>query len=64
MTILYTLQTIFVVFLVAALIWCAFNEDKLIAFEERFFAKIRRRRLRIAKSKREASERINAFPTV
>lgn len=37
------------------LIWCIFHEDRLVAFEEKIFAAIRRRRLRVIKSDRSHS---------
>ena len=47
MTLAFSLQTIFEIFLVVAVFWGIFNEDKLIAFEKRFVAALRRRRLRV-----------------
>ena len=49
MTTLFTLQTIFEVLLVAAVIWGIFNEERLAAAEKRFVAFVRRRRLRVIK---------------
>lgn len=37
---------------VIALVWCIFHEDRLVAFEEKLFAAIRRKRLRIVKAER------------
>ena len=50
----FALQTVFEVFLVVAVFWGIFNEDKLIVLEKRLFAAIRRRRLRVIKAKRSA----------
>lgn len=50
MTFLFTLQTIFELFLIVAVFWGIFNEHKLIAFEKRIISAIRRRRLRVVKS--------------
>ena len=36
---------------VIALVWCIFHEDRLVAFEEKVFAAIRRKRLRVVKAK-------------
>ena len=47
MTILQVLTTIFEVGMVVALFWCLFHEDRLIAFEKRLIANIRRRKLRV-----------------
>lgn len=52
MTTLFTLQTIFELFLVVAVIWGIFNEDKLASFEKRFVASIKRRRLKVIKTSR------------
>lgn len=49
MSFLHCLQTLFEIIMVIAVVWCLFNEDKLIAFERRVFAAIRRRRLRVVK---------------
>ena len=50
MSLLHTLQTLFEIVMVIAVVWCLFNEDKLIAFERRIFSAIRRKRLRVVKS--------------
>jgi len=50
MTFLFTLQTIFELFLIVAVFWGIFNEHKLIAFEKRIISAVRRRRLRVIKS--------------
>lgn len=52
MTTLFTLQTIFEIILVAAVIWGAFNEEKLARFEKRIISNIRRRRLKVIKTSR------------
>ncbi len=43
-------RTVFEFLLVALVIWAVFNENKLIAFERRIAASVRRRRLRVVKS--------------
>ncbi len=48
----FALQTVFEVFLVVAVFWGIFNEDKLIVLEKRLFSAIRRRRLKVVKAKR------------
>lgn len=50
MSFLHCLQTLFEIIMVIAVVWCLFNEDKLIAFERRLFSAIRRRRLRVVKA--------------
>lgn len=45
------LTTIFEILMVLTVLWCIFNEDRLVAFEQRLFSLIRRRKLRIVKSK-------------
>lgn len=52
MSFLHCLQTLFEIIMVIAVVWCLFNEDKLIAFERRLFSAIRRRRLHIIKTQR------------
>ena len=49
MTFLQLLTTIFEIAMVVALLWCFFHEDRLIAFERKIMANIRRRRMRIVK---------------
>lgn len=43
------LRTLFEIALVLLVIWSIFNENRLIAFEERIFSRFRRRRLHIIK---------------
>lgn len=50
MSVSFILSTIFEILLVIGVFWGAFNEDKLIAFEKRILATIKRRRLRVVKS--------------
>ncbi len=33
-----------------ALVWCIFHESRLVAFEEKVFAAIRRKRLRVVRT--------------
>lgn len=54
MTLSIALKTLFEVALVAFALWALFNEDKFIAFEERLVAYVRRRRLRIRNSGKNA----------
>lgn len=42
----------------SALIWCIFHEERLVAFEEKIFASIRRRRMRVLKNERTHSYNI------
>ncbi len=46
----FMFTTTFEILLVAAVIWGVFHEDRLIAFEKRLIANIKRRRLRVVKS--------------
>ena len=50
MSFLEILTTLFELAMVAALFWCFFHEDRLIAFERRLFAPLRRRRLRVVRT--------------
>ena len=54
MTLSIALKTLFEVALVAFALWALFNEDKFIAFEERLVAYVRRRRLRVRNSNKNA----------
>ena len=49
MTFTFALQTIFELILVVAVFWAVFHEDRLISFEKRIIATIRRRRLKVVK---------------
>ena len=53
MTFIDTLRTLFEIIMVVGLVWCIFNEKRLIAFEEKIFASLRRKRLRVVKQSRE-----------
>ena len=50
MTFVDVLRTLFEIFAVVALVWCIFHEDRLVAFEEKFIARIRRKRLRVLRN--------------
>ena len=52
------LKTLFEAVLVIAVFWGAFHEDRLISFEKKLFAAIRRRRLRVVKSAKASSFRV------
>ena len=39
--------TLFEILGALALIWCIFHEERLVAFEEKVFASVRRRRMRV-----------------
>ena len=52
MTFTQTLITIFEILMVVTVVWCIFHEDRLVAFEEKLLSRIRRRRLRVVKSKK------------
>lgn len=45
------LRTLFELILVAFVIWCIFHEDKLIAFEKRILCAVKRRRLKVVKTR-------------
>ena len=47
MTLIQTLTTIFEIAMVLLLFWGFLNEERLVAFERKIFANIRRRRLRV-----------------
>lgn len=47
MTFIQVLTTIFEISMAVALFWCFFHEDRLIAFERKLLACIRRRKLRV-----------------
>ena len=47
MTFIQVLTTIFEISMVVALFWCFFHEDRLIAFERKLLACIRRRKLKV-----------------
>ncbi len=47
MSLIHTLQTIFEIALFIAVVWCIFNEGKLIALERRIATYLRRKRLHI-----------------
>ncbi|MBQ6847732.1 MAG: hypothetical protein IJO62_02305 [Clostridia bacterium] len=47
MTFLQGLTTLFEIGMAVALFWCFFNEDKLIAFERKLFAILRRKKLKV-----------------
>jgi hypothetical protein len=50
MTFIQVLTTIFEISMVVALFWCFFHEDRLIAFERRILANIRRRKLKVVRT--------------
>lgn len=50
MTFIDTLRTLLEIVMVVALVWCIFHEDRLVAFERRVLALVRRRRLRVVKT--------------
>ena len=52
MTFSQSLTTIFEILAVIAVIWCIFNEDRLVLFEQKLLSRIRRRCLRVIKSKK------------
>lgn len=49
MTFSFALSTFFEFLMVVAVVWCIFNESKLIVFEKRIISLIRRRRLKVVK---------------
>lgn len=56
MTFTQVLTTIFEICMVVALFWCFFHEDRLIAFEKKLLALVRRRRLKVVHSPRTRAE--------
>lgn len=50
MTFTQTITTIFEILMALGLFWCIFHEDRLIAFERKLFANIRRRRLKVVRT--------------
>ncbi len=50
MTFIQFLTTAFEIAMVIGLFWCFFHEDRLIAFERKILASIRRHRLRVVSS--------------
>ena len=54
MTFLDILRTLFEIAMVAGLLWCIFHEDRLVAFEEKVMANIRRKRLRKVPQRRHS----------
>lgn len=58
MNFLQVLTTIFEISMVVALFWCFFHEDRLIAFERRLFAPLRRRRMRVVHTSPYSAERV------
>ncbi len=55
MTFLDILRTLLEIAMVVGLVWGIFNEDRLVAFEEKLLASLRRKRLRVAKHTRRRS---------
>lgn len=47
-----TLITLFEIAFAAVVLWAVFHEDRFIAFEEKLFASIRRRRMRVIRGSR------------
>ncbi len=50
MTFVDVLRTLLEIVMVVLLVWCVFNEDRLVAFERRCLCLLRRRRLRVVKA--------------
>ena len=50
MTFMQTITTIFEILMALGLFWCIFHEDRLIAFERKFFANIRRRKFKVVRT--------------
>ncbi len=44
---------------IIGLIWCIFHEDTLVAFEEKLFARFRRKRLHIVKESHTNNRSVN-----
>ncbi len=58
MTFIQFITTLLEISAFIGLIWCIFHEDSLVAFEEKVFAAIRRKRLRVVKARRTHSYNI------
>ena len=50
MTFTQTITTIFEILMALGLFWCIFHEDRLIAFERKLFANIRRRKFTVERT--------------
>ena len=50
MTFMQTITTIFEILMALGLFWCIFHEDRLIAFERKIFANIRRREFKVVRT--------------
>ncbi len=59
MSFINTLRTLIEIVMAIVLVWCIFNEDRLVAFEQRLISGIRRRRLRVVKDNRVHPYRYN-----
>ncbi len=59
MTFMDILRTLFEIILVSGLVWCIFNEDRLVAFEEKLMANFRRKRVRVVKTARTHTHSFN-----
>lgn len=55
MTFIDILRTLIEIAMVVGLVWCIFHEDRLVAFEEKVLASLRRKRLQIVRSKHSRS---------
>lgn len=49
MTTAMVIRTLFELFLVSAVVWGIFNENKLVAFERRVISAFKRRKLKVVK---------------
>lgn len=58
MTFIQLITTLLEISAFIGLVWCIFHEDTLVAFEEKVFAAIRRKRLRVVKARRTHSYNI------
>lgn len=58
MTFIQLITTLLEISAFVGLVWCIFHEDTLVAFEEKVFAAIRRKRLRVVKARRTHSYNI------
>lgn len=58
MTFIQLVTTLLEISAFLGLVWCIFHEDTLVAFEEKIFAAIRRKRLRVVKTRRARSYNI------
>ena len=50
MAVIYTLETLIEIIAVSFVVWGLFHEDRFVAFENRLFSNIRRKKLKVINS--------------